>query len=118
MSSSKMSPLMLHRTIIIFTLVTGIVHSLAKDRPNTFWSKRAEDPSFTNPTEEEGITQTFYTPRDTKRSNKNLEQYDYYPFSTIIRTLKIQRDNIRMILSFLANSSRKICLKSRKIQKY
>ena len=108
MSSSKMSPLMLHRTIIIFTLVTGIVHSLAKDKPNTFWSKRAEDPSFTNPTEEERGTQTFYTPRDTIRSKKNLSEYDHYPFSTntFLRTLKIQRDNIRMILSFLANSSR------------
>ena len=106
MSSSKMSPLMLHRTVIIFTLVTGIAHSLAKDRPNTFWSKRAEDPSFTNPTEEERGTQTFYTPRDTNRSKKNLAEYDYFPFSTIIRTLKIQRDNIRMILSFLANSRR------------
>ena len=67
-----MSPLMLHRTIIIFTLVTGIAHSLAKDKPNTFWSKRAEDPSFTNPTEEEGITRSFYTPREATRNLSSM----------------------------------------------
>ena len=36
---------------------------------------------------------TFYDPQDTDRSNKNLDKYIYFPFSTIVQRLKIQRNN-------------------------
>ena len=48
MSISGMSPQMLLRTILVFTLVTGIVQSIEKRRANTYWSKRSgEDKPIT-----------------------------------------------------------------------
>ena len=76
-----MPPQMMSRTILIFTLVTGIIQSLAKDKPNTFWSKRAGKPKLSGPIKE-----------DSERS-KNLDQYINFPFTELIRKLKIQRDS-------------------------
>ena len=69
MSISKLSPQMMSRSILIFTLVTSILHPLAMGKPNTFWSKRAGEHKFPGPVEEE---RTFYNPRDTKRNIKHI----------------------------------------------
>ena len=72
MSISKMSPQMMSRAILIFTLVTSILHPLAMGKPNTFWSKRAGEHKFPGLIEEERNNQSFYNPRDTKRNIKHI----------------------------------------------
>ena len=93
MSISKMSPQMMSRTILIFTLVTGIAPLLAKNKPSTFWSKRAGNQNIPGHIKQDMSTQTFYTPRNTERSNKKLDKYMHFLFSTIIQTLEMERDN-------------------------
>ena len=47
MSISGMSPQMLHSTILVLLLVTGIVQGLERHKPNTYWSKRSgEEPEY------------------------------------------------------------------------
>ena len=48
-----MSPQMLHRIILVFTLVTGIVQSMDMRRANTFWSKRSGEDKLITPQEHE-----------------------------------------------------------------
>ena len=48
MSTSLMSRQIMARIIFLFTLMTGTVYSLIKDKPNTYWSKRTGNTKFSN----------------------------------------------------------------------
>ena len=57
MSSSIMPQWKLPRTILIFTLITIILHSVVKGKPNTYWSKRSGKPQNKYPKMEVSIYQ-------------------------------------------------------------
>ena len=92
MTASKMAPLMLCRTILILTLITGAVFS----RANIFWSKKAG--IIRN-----GLGQAFSKeikdenkPSLHKEENKqfNNREYPLLPFSTIVRSNVFKRNEM------------------------
>ena len=89
-----MSPQMMSRAILIFTLLTSILHPLAMGKPNTFWSKRDGEHKFPGPMEKERKNQSFYNPRDTKRNIKIiyifrfLQSYEQLKFRETILPFK------------------------------
>ena len=87
MSSSIMHPWKLPRTILIFTLITGIVHSLIQGKPNTYWSKRTGRPEFSNQMPKDG-SQYLPEAKETKSISKPLTEFPIRPFSTILRKIK------------------------------
>ena len=90
MSSSIMHLWKLHRIILIITLVTGIVHSMQKGKPNTFWSKRAGQQELSDKMHKDG-SQYFSESKETERISKLLREFRFLPFSTILH--KIQQYN-------------------------
>ena len=80
----------LHRIILIITLVTGIVHSMQKGKPNTFWSKRAGQQELSDKMHKDG-SQYFSESTETERISKLLREFRFLPFSTILH--KIQQYN-------------------------
>ena len=90
MSSSIMHQWKLHRTILIFTLVTGNVHSMLKGKPNTFWSKRSGQQELSDQMHKDG-SQYFSESKETERISKLLREFRFRPFSTILN--KIQEYN-------------------------
>ena len=87
MSSSIMPLWKLPRTILIFTLVTGIVHSMLKGKPNTFWSKRSGQQELSDPMHKDG-SQYFSESKETERISKLLREFRFRPFSTILHKIQ------------------------------
>ena len=85
MSSSIMHHWKLPGTILIFTAI--ICSSLVKGKPNTYWSKRAGQPEFSNQMPTDG---SRYLPeaKETKRISKPITELPIHTFSTILRKIK------------------------------
>ena len=88
MSSSIMPLWKLPRTILIFTLITAIIgSSLVKGKPNTYWSKRAGQPEYSNLMPTDG-SQYLPESKDTKRVSKTLTEFPIPQFYSILRKIK------------------------------
>ena len=95
MSPTNMDTLMLHRTILILTLITGAVHS----KENTYWSKRAggikQGPGQYQGQEFSKETEAKIKPFLQMEENKrfDIETRDY-PLSTIVRNKGFKRNEM------------------------
>ena len=87
MSSSIMPQWKLPRTILIFTLITIILHSVVKGKPNTYWSKRAGQPELSIQIYKDG-SQYLPEAKETKRVSKPLTEFPIRTLSTILRKIK------------------------------
>ena len=105
-SSSIMHLWKLSSTILIFTLVTGIVHSMLKGKPNTFWSKRTGQQDMSDQMHKDESqyfsesqdmsdqmhkdeSKYFSESKETERISKLLRKFRFRPFSAILH--KIQK---------------------------
>ena len=85
MTASKMAPLMLYRTILVLTIITGAVHS----RANIFWSKKAG--GIMKSLGQDEIKPSLH--REENKQFKNRE-YPLLPFSTIVRSNVFKRNEM------------------------
>ena len=88
MSSSIMSLLKLPRTILILTLVTGIVHAMEIGKPNTFWSKRTGQQELSDKMQKDGSQFKakiicFSNQKEEKGLAILLQRLQIHPLSTI-----------------------------------
>ena len=94
MSSSIMHQWELPRTILIFTLLTTILHSLVQGKPNTYWSKRSGQPELSNQIHKDG-SQYLPEAKETRRISKPLTEFPIRPFSRILRKIKRYFDSYK-----------------------
>ena len=86
MSSSMMPLWKLPSTILVITLVTGIVHSM----PNTFWSKRSGQQEISDKMLKDG-SQNFSESQPKEKISKFLREFIVRPFSTLLYKIKHQK---------------------------
>ena len=96
MSASRMVSLIPHRTIFVFTIITGAVNSL----PNTYWSKRSgaliprqyqgrEVSTEIGDKPDQSLHQEYK-----KRYIRNYRGFPPFPFSTIVQSKVYSRNGI------------------------
>ena len=99
MSISIMSPQMLPRKVFIFTVTTGTVYSLIKDKPNTYWSKRSGHPELSNFFLDESKNYTKEAERTLwiiKHMNKEEIFYLIKSFPFFFWDWKLSKDSLNM----------------------
>ena len=96
MSISIMSPQMLPRKVFIFTFMTGIVYSLIKDKPNTYWSKRSGHPELSNIILDDSKNYT----KEAEINKKNIMDYRTHEQRRNILSKNIKSDEV-LSLPFL-----------------
>ena len=89
MSASNMFSLKLHRTIFLFTLITGAVLTM----PNTYWSKRSGE---LGQTKIEDIPNPSVHLEENKRHYKNDRGFPLFPFSTIVANKVLIKNEINV----------------------
>ena len=100
MSTSIMSSQLMARTIFIFTLLTGVAYSIIKDKPNTYWSKRAGQTEYSTFIHDVSQDDSI----ETEKNRKILAEYQTYEERRNIWYNKIQSDG-NLPLPFLRLSS-------------